>query len=892
MTGQSKSQAAKVVTANKLLTSILHGSSSLLPSILSGAKPKEEPGKTLLLESIDDDNLWYSHIKATKDSELLQEACRMFPNYWKVHHRCALFHLLHKHTRQAFDVYTDALKDNDDYMLYVCYLKFLYHMASVHEYIAALFTAIDKVGLDIRSDPLWKELITLLVKIYNCKLMERNVHTGLLPNLFPSEVEITSGSGPLYPSEAEQVVFRGVNTLDKKEQTYVQLYSDVNHIRKIFQRWLKTPTNNLKHGWEGYSTFENIVSAANVLCSKLLADAKVVYELSMNVYDKLSVMYRKVLPAKPACKRQLTEDQQTEHDRLLECWIDIIKYEEINPLNLTVEEMLDRVAFTFRSALNPHVFSSRLWYMYFQFLLANYSRERGIKELKGAIDTYLCDDSKLRFVLAAYLDEIGNLDDSSTEFKKLIEPVLPVIEGCDESNEEEYLRRILQFDEGGTSSKIQPAKIIHYLNYLRRNFDRAIWEEEVSVILHSVECSSWELHWYAANTQMRCYGDVDAAVKTLQHAYDCMPFDMYYTILHLRFLLDVGEVVYVRVMLTELLMQATVVGEKKANLSDAEKMRLWSFWFHVEYFYGSKDQFFYVHSKFIKTRIANEVGLDVFAEKSNNKMTTSIRQLFGDIGPTFVKMHMDSSKRVATQEMNAVIELRERLFCAGFDYDELDSVFALGGEQKVFSSDGTCALSSPESDAQMGPSNFTHPSATDEGQGPKQVSIVRPDTTSMSSLDPENSGALEALTTLHGSRRPVLPEEGRPIDSVATPPKLLFDLLRVLPTSTDKIIFPKMYGNNESVDYFLRSLDEASLDSQSIKDYAPIPIDSLLRLKNSASSDDQLFETSLETGVDKGTVEGNSGLSSVIQFVEEHTGTEDKGKPKRKGGKNKAKLAI
>ncbi|GIX65810.1 suppressor of forked protein suf [Babesia caballi] len=868
MAEQGKQQPTQVVTANKLLPSILHGSTPLLPAALSGPKLKEEPGKLYLLEAIDEDALWYNYIKESKDGEVLEEACGVFPNYWKVHHRLALFHLFHKRTRKAFDVYTKAVADMDDYNLHVCYLKFLYHMASIHEYIAALFVAIDKVGKDLRSDPLWKELITVLVKIYNCNLIERNVHTGLLPNLFPSEPMIPSAGGPLYPSEAEQMVFRGVNTLDKKEQTYVAMYSDVNHVRKMFQRWLRTPTNNLKHAWDGYSVFENIASAANVLCAKLLAEAKAVYEVSLEVFDKLSAMYRKVLPAKPAGKRQLSAEQQVERTRVVGCWVDLITYEEKNPLNLPPAEAADRVAFTFRSALMPHVFSPLLWYMYFQFLVANDQREK----------------DKLQFVLAAYLDDAGEVEQAAHEFRKFIDPGLKLIEESEPEREGGQLRQILQACEDGSAKGIKPMKLIHYLNHVRRNQGRQKWREDLHLILSRRELLSWELCWYAADTEVRCFKDVGAAAEVLNEAQHGMAFDMHYTLLHLKYLLNMGRVVDARVLLTDLVVGASVIGEGKSKLAAGDKAALWRFWLHMEYFYGSKAHFAQAKTLYVKDKIANEVGLDTFAEKSKVATESSVRQVFGDIGATFMKKHMDSTKRTATIDMNALVDLRLRLFCAGMGYDDLDAVFLLDDGRAAPSVDcaGAGVSSVTEADTPVVASNFTRRSAANEPHARPRVPITRPDVTALRPLDPANSGTLESTLLLHGSRRPALPESARALDAVATPPKVLFDFLRVLPTPTHGGAFPKMYGNHDAVDYLLRSLEGANFESVPLPGYEPLPVTQLLHLRNPAAAADgpplqvslpkpterSSGQTSLEIAVKEGIFDLNNGLFSVLRFVE------------------------
>lgn len=68
MVENGKPAVTKVVTANKLLPSVLHGLAPLIPSALNSAKAKEDPGKVLLLESIEDDAPWYSYIKVGTSS--------------------------------------------------------------------------------------------------------------------------------------------------------------------------------------------------------------------------------------------------------------------------------------------------------------------------------------------------------------------------------------------------------------------------------------------------------------------------------------------------------------------------------------------------------------------------------------------------------------------------------------------------------------------------------------------------------------------------------------------------------------------------------------------------------------------------------------------------------
>lgn len=891
MRERAKPAVAKVVTGNKVMTSILHGISPLIPSGLNSAKPKEDLSKLALFEAIEDDSVWYCYIKGTKDGKLLEEACTAFPNYWKAYHRLALYHLYNKRTRRAFEVYTKAMKTTDEYNLHVCYLKFLYHMASIHEYIAALISAVDKVGLDHRSDALWKEVLTVMAKIYNCNLIDRSQQAGFLPNLFPSELILNSGGGPLFPSEAEQMVYRGVNTLDKKEQTYIQMYSEVNNIRKLFQRWLKIPTNNLKHAWEGYTIFENIAGSANVLATKLLADAKVFYEASLVVYQNLVSKYAVVYPAKPATSLKLNADQLAERNRMLSQWIEILKYEEVNPLNLPIEEYIERVAFTFRCALIPFVFSNHLWYMYFQFLVLNDKRDKAISDLRVAISNFLKDDGKMQFILAAYLDDQGETSNAATEFRRLVGSGLKLVDESEPDKEEAQLKQILQYNESDAGLNIPPIKLIHYLNYIRRNRGRLKWREDLQVILSKRELMSWEICWYAADTEVRCFKDTYNALDLLNRAQHGLPFDMHYTLLHIRFLLNLGRLVDVRMLLTEIVVGATVVGERTCKPSAAEKLQLWYIWLHIEYFFGSKAQYSHVKSLYITDKIANEVGLDTFVEKSNKPGTSLIRQIFSDVGALFMRTHMDSTKRAASIDMNAMTDMRKRLFCGGMDFEQLDDIFLLGikGESPVTHNATSSAY--VENDSSPTASNFAKGAAALGTYSSQTFVITRPDVAAMTQFNPENTTSLESQMTLHGSRRPALPADGRALDSVATPPKVLFDLLRVLPTPTRREAFPKLYAHHEAVEYLLYTLKTFDYEKQPIGSYAPIPINQLLHLK-AAVSNSGANQAPMNALITDGGLDLNNGLFSILRFVEDHMGTDEDENTKTKRMSRKQRMKI
>ncbi|AFZ80492.1 hypothetical protein BEWA_033450 [Theileria equi strain WA] len=857
--------SGKVITASQLLVSLLPDSSTLLPDKLSSITNKDIPSSSLLLDSPEDDNLWFKYLKITKTPELFEDACVMYPKYWKVHHRHALYYIFNEDTRKAYEIYNEAFKSVNDYDLQLKYLIFLYHTASIHEYIASVISAVDTVGMDYRSDLLWRELVIIVVKIYNCNLLSHGMTTGLLPDLFSADA--LSTSVPLIPSDAEQMVFRGVNTLSGGNKTYIQLYGEINYLRKLFQRWLHTPTNNMRTLWDAYSTFENSASSTSVLSTKILGDMKTVINLSMRTYEKISELYSKVYPIKPASMESSKPGGSFNVADNIKYWLDIIKYEETNPMETTQDIITERVLFTFERALVPLVFCSEMWYNYFQFLLFIEQKDKAITTLRLALEKYLKDDDKLRFVLASFLEEVGDNESAALEFGLLVSPGLKT-SGMDENLKTELqLRQLLEcksYLKGGDSIS---DGIIHYLNFVRRERGMNAWREEIQILFTRSEIKSWEIYWYAANTELRCFDDKDRAVSILRQGQSKMTFNLKYTLLYLNTMLNIGKMNDVRMLLCELIIEETADGENKSKLTMSDKNALWNFWLHMEHYFGTTEQFDNVKALYISSKLSSEVSLDTFTEKSRKSMQNSFYQVFSDVGEVFIKKNMGSSKRKAVTELNSIIESRKKLFCAGVSFADLDNIFFFksksGKSGEV--TEGTTTTSIMET---MQPTEVIPSNETQDAKRNYSLKIARPNISRLSPVDPTLTTSLEALVQLHGTKRPLLPPKSRALDASGTPSKALFDFLRILPSGRDEgATFANLYVTSESVEYLLKTLDAMNLDSIDLQDYVPIPYNQIVSMKSVLNQLSSTNDTSFEF---------NQGLFNILRFLEEHTNIDDK----------------
>ncbi|UKK00090.2 hypothetical protein MACK_000160 [Theileria orientalis] len=897
----------KFVVASKIFVSVIPDSNTLIPEKLASTAQTDVPSNVYLLDTPEDDGSWFKYMKVAKTPELFEEACSIYPKYWKVYYRHALYYIYTRDSSKAFEVFNEALKSVNDFDLHVKYLVFLYHTASIHEYIGSLINAIDKAGFDYRSDTLWMEWAIMLVKIYNCNLLALGMTSGLLPDIFTLDQNLLKT--PLVPSETEQLVFRSPNSLDPSNRTYLEMYGELNSLRNLFHRWLKTPTNNMRALWDSYSNFENTVDSTGTLSSKLLGEMKTVINLSMRSYERITELYSKVYPIKPASYEGTMSSPESVAEAV-GYWMEIIMFEESNPLEVDNELVVERVVYNFERALCPLVFSREMWYRYFQYLLFTDKRELAISKVKMALSTYLKEDDKLRFVLALYLQESGEVDKAHEEFASLVAPGLKSSELDSEVKEEVKLRSLLECKDYLSYEKSELDGIVHYLNFVRREMGNHAWREHVQLILAKSDLNSWELYWYAASTELRCFRDYDRAVQILKQAQSKMAFNFGYMVLFFNTLLNVGKHNDVRILISELIVGSL---DKGSKMTELDRETLWNFWMNMEYLYGTAETFDNVKNLYLSSVISSKLELDTFTEKSKHTAEGPKFPLYADVEEAFKKSGSTSKRQIAN-DFSAIVESRKKLFCSGVSFDHLDKIFkfnvfnhgspdAKGGELSrdagvqppVHDKLPAVAASTevkkepdhvenedklPKKDTKRARGKKTKAQASEKGDevvveatrthadepvllvkyGTK---IARPNVSKLSEIEPKMTTSLESLLQLHSSRRPIMPPKFRTLDSTSTPCKALFDFIRILPSSRDNK-FSNLYVNTESVDYLIRTVENMDLDNIEIDQYEPLPTNLTAQLKE---TDETLNEKSFEF---------NQGLENILRFLQDNSHFEDR----------------
>ncbi|BAM38651.1 conserved hypothetical protein [Theileria orientalis strain Shintoku] len=889
----------KFVVASKIFVSVIPDSNTLIPEKLASTAQSEVPSNVYLLDTPEDDGSWFKYMKVAKTPELFEEACSIYPKYWKVYYRHALYYIYNRDSSKAFEVFNEALKS---------YLVFLYHTASIHEYIGSLVNAIEKAGFDYRSDTLWTEWAIMLVKIYNCNLLALGMTSGLLPDIFAQDQNLLKT--PLVPSETEQLVFRSANSLDPSNRTYLEMYGELNSLRNLFHRWLRTPTNNMRALWDSYSIFENTVDSTGTLSSKLLGEMKTVINLTMRSYERITELYSKVYPIKPA-SYEGTMSSQENVSEAVGYWMEIIMFEESNPMEVDNELVVERVVYNFERALCPLVFCREMWYRYFQYLLFTDKREQAISKIKMALGTYLKEDDKLRFVLALYLQESGEVDKAHEEFASLVAPGLKSSELDSEVKEEVKLRSLLECKDYLAYEKSELDGIVHYLNFVRREMGNSAWREHVQLILAKSDLNSWELYWYAASTELRCFRDHDRAVQILKQAQSKMAFNFKYMLLFFNTLLNVGKHNDVRILISQLIVGSL---DKGSKMTEADRENLWNFWMNMEYLYGTAETFDNVKSLYLSSVVSSKLGIDTFTEKSKHTTEVPKFPLYSDVGEAFKKSGSTSKRQIAN-DFSAIVESRKKLFCSGVSFDHLDKIFKFNvlhhdapepkGAQLSPEARGHLAARDilgpvapatevkresehvenedrlPRKDTKKGRGKKAKPQASERGDDevvpeatrahPEEpVSLVkygtrisRPNVTKLSEIEPKMTTSLESLLQLHGSRRPIMPPKFRTLDATSTPCKALFDFIRILPSSRDNK-FSNLYVNTESVDYLIRTVENMDLDNVEVDQYEPLPINLAAQLKE---TDETLNEKSFEF---------NQGLENILRFLQDNSHFEDK----------------
>jgi tetratricopeptide (TPR) repeat protein len=241
--------------------------------------------------------------------------------------------------------------------------------------------ALDKVGLDIYSGPLWVDYIAYL-------------KSEKTEGLFEEQVKM-------------------------------------DHLRKVYQRAVVIPHTHLEGLWREYDTFENQlnkVTAKKILSEKspLHMNARVAFK---ELKNKMEAIQRNKLDL--VMRPDLLSEQE-------QAWQKIFTWEKANTcLKLEDTDMLlKRQEYAYRAALSPLCQSNRTWLLYAIFKQQNVlPSEKGFQEMVSVFEkaiSILTLDLAAHFYFADVLESAGgpsNLEKAKKIYDSLIESQVQTIDG-------------------------------------------------------------------------------------------------------------------------------------------------------------------------------------------------------------------------------------------------------------------------------------------------------------------------------------------------------------------------------------------------------------------------------------------------------------------------------
>lgn len=351
----------------------------------------------------------------------------------------------------ALSVYKRGLEETHSLELYVSYVQCVYNGGHLLPLVDSLTQAVSTVGMDIRSRPLWRELLALRIKLHNMRttpgdltppgrlilldpfLAVEKRHTGTVEDgrLFTDEqlalmVSAAQDLATTLPSIGEDVISKDPNLRQLQDRLPVEQTFD--KVRCVYRDWLSTPTSGLQTVWQGYTQFENSLSGGGngggapgqrqstnrLLANKMILSGQTLFTASQTAYQVLKRMMRGLhskdgtlsnteSPAVP-----LTDDNIAATKAMTRQWLNVLAYETTNPIQLTFSAFCTRLQGVFELCLASCGFQPVIWIMYVQTLLSLDRTTQAISCLQRAIDRFLPHDEFLQLILADVMRARGN----------------------------------------------------------------------------------------------------------------------------------------------------------------------------------------------------------------------------------------------------------------------------------------------------------------------------------------------------------------------------------------------------------------------------------------------------------------------------------------------------
>ncbi|PHJ21183.1 suppressor of forked protein [Cystoisospora suis] len=418
--------------------------------------------------------LWNELLEINESSEVYERVLEYFPTsaaYWK---RYAEFLYRTRSIQKAHAVYKRCTQACPHLDLWLSYLRFLYVVGSLHDFLLTLRRAVDRVGFDYRSAPVWMELLAIYVRVHNTLLLLKGHTQGLLSA--PSIPGMTGGfsstnglsSTPLLATEIEQRSF--CRPLSATSGPIAEKLTDVNVLRSAFQQCLSTAIEGLDGVWAAYCAFErSLISGNSQLIAKLTGEAQFHYNASKEAYVEIQRMGKNIDPfmlAVPIAQTTKTDQAQ------IEAWQALLRFEKSNPLRLQATPLLRRLTHLYQWCLLSCAFVSDIWLDLFQLLLAHNHLHKAVDVLRKAIERFLPEDELLQLVLADVLEERRMVKAAGAVYRSALAL-------------QTQLRSSVASADCSDGSVASPVMLIRYLDFVRRTHVRPAKRGEVLVVFQS-----------------------------------------------------------------------------------------------------------------------------------------------------------------------------------------------------------------------------------------------------------------------------------------------------------------------------------------------------------------------------------------------------------------------
>ncbi|KAK9461343.1 uncharacterized protein V1516DRAFT_695980 [Lipomyces oligophaga] len=211
-------------------------------------------------------------------------------------------------------------------------------------------------------------------------------------------------------------------------------------LRRVYQRVLCIPVDNLELLWQDYNTFENSISKAGA--RKLLQDRSPAYMTARtclrDLHQLSGQLNRQIIPVRPQWKPS---------DSLnLDAWLKWISWEKKDPLGFTAEDgksgmpggpeqVIERVIYAYKQSLQPLRFYPQVHFDYSEYCASVNRTEDQLAALKEGVSANP-DSCLLNFRLAEVYEVTKRIEEAKEVYESFAASILKDIETVEKRGNE------------------------------------------------------------------------------------------------------------------------------------------------------------------------------------------------------------------------------------------------------------------------------------------------------------------------------------------------------------------------------------------------------------------------------------------------------------------------